>query len=255
MPRGICKLCLQEKDLRRSHLLPKALWDLMRENGEEPVVLTPAYVTLSQREVWSHLLCDDCELRFSQLGENVVLPLVQRETNFRLLDLMNVAMSWRNHLNVTTYSGLDMGVDTGALAYFALSVLWRSGARQWTTSKCETTGVSLGGYEEPVRQYLAGEAGFPTGIVVRVTVCTDPVSRIYMFAPTLKIGTRYPTYSMLTRGIMFDIIAGDDLPLEMGNLCCVNSAKKVIFSTSCEDRTVHAGGHVLETAAISDKLR
>ncbi len=255
MPRGICKLCSQDKDLQRSHLLPKALWGLMREEGEDPVVFTPAYVTPSQREVWSHLLCDDCELRFSQLGENVVIPLVRHETTFRLLDLMNVAMSWRNHLNVTTYSGFDMGVDTGALAYFALSVLWRAGVRRWTTSKRETTGVSLGSHEEPIRRYLAGEAGFPVGIVVMVTVCTDPVSQLYMFAPTLKNGTRYPTYSVLTRGIMFDMITGDGLPLEMRELCCVNSAKKVLFSRSCEDRTVHAAGHVVETATISDKLR
>lgn len=254
MPRGLCKLCLMDKDLRRSHLLPKALWSLNRLDGDDPIVMTPDYFAPSQREVWSHLLCGDCEIRFSQLGENPVIPLVQHETNFPLLDLMNVAMSWRNHVNVTTYSGLDMGVDTGALAYFALSVLWRSGVRRWTTSKRGTTGVSLGSYEEPLRGYLAGEAGFPPGVVVMVTVCTDPASRLAIFAPTQKIGARYPTYSMLTRGVLFDIITSDELPPAMQDLCCVNSTKRVLFSGSCEDRTVHAGGHMLKTAAVSPKL-
>jgi hypothetical protein len=105
-----------------------------------------------------------------------------------------------------------------------------------------------------LRRYLAGEAGFPTGVVVMVTVCADLASKLLMFALTLKTGAQYPTYSMLARGIMFDIIISDDLPPAMRDLCCVNSAKKVLFSRSCEDRTVHTGGHILETATVSTKL-
>lgn len=55
--------------------MPKALWKLDREDGEDPVVMTPEYITLSQREVWSHLLCESCELLFSQRGEDPVISL------------------------------------------------------------------------------------------------------------------------------------------------------------------------------------
>ena len=255
MPRGICKLCLEEKDLRRSHLLGKALYDLSREDGDDPVVMTPGYSTPSQRQVWAHLLCDDCEQRFSTYGEEPVMKLVQREKDFRLLDLMNVAMSWRNNLNVTTYSGLDMGINTEELAYYALSVVWRSGVQKWTTSNREATGISLGAHGEPIRQYLHGEAGFPAGVVVMVTVWTDPGSRLHTIAPSLKKDSVYPTYSLLARGIWFDTIVGENLPQGAKDLCCVNSVKKVLFLNNCEDRILQAAERIHKTAKVSEKLK
>ena len=57
-------------------------------------------------------------------------------------------------------------MDTEQLAYFALSVLWRSGVEQWRTLNQQTTGVSLGRFEEPIRKYLAGETRHSSGNVV-----------------------------------------------------------------------------------------
>lgn len=254
MPRGICQLCLKEADLRRSHLIGKALYALLREDRDDPVIMTPKYVTPSQREIWAYLLCGDCEQRFSTFGEDPVMKLIQRKGDFRLLNFMNVAVPWRNHLNVATYSGVDMGVNTEEIAYFALSVIWRAGVRTWTTSKRERTGISLGNYQEPVRQYLIGEAALPGDIVVIVTVCEDWISQTNIFAPTLKKDSRYPTYSMLTRGLLFDVIMTPELPQEMRDLCCVRSVKKVLFRRTCEDRTLRAGSNLLKTAKVSKKL-
>ena len=45
MPRGICKLCLQKKELQDSHLIGRAVYRLFRKDeGEDPIVMMPDVV-------------------------------------------------------------------------------------------------------------------------------------------------------------------------------------------------------------------
>jgi hypothetical protein len=70
---GICRLCLKEKRLCKSHYLGRALHKLCRENGEDAVMMTPKVVMVTQRQLWVHLLCGDCEARLNKFGETAVL--------------------------------------------------------------------------------------------------------------------------------------------------------------------------------------
>jgi hypothetical protein len=252
--RGICALCLKDKELRRSHLLGRAIYVLNREGNNEPVLMTPQLITPTQKQVWQYLLCGDCEQRFSKHGEAFVTSLVQRKTDFALLDRLKAAVPVTTEPGVTTYSGSASGIDTDQLAYFALSMLWRSGVQQWSTLNQQTTGVSLGAFEEPIRQYLAGEAGIPSGVVVIVTVCTDIGSRFTSFLPSERRGTLFPSYSLLVRGVWFHILTSTTLPAEVRELCCVNTARKVLFLKDCEKEVIQAGGFIMATAAVSPKL-
>jgi hypothetical protein len=254
--RGTCALCLKDKELRRSHLLGRAIYLLNRHGNDDPVMMTPQLIEPTPRQVWRHLLCGDCEQRFSKYGEALIMRLVQRKTDFALLDRLNVARPITPEAKVKAYSGSATGVDTEQLAYFALSVLWRSGVQEWRTLNQQTSGVSLGVCEEPIRKYLAGEAGFPSGVVVTVTICTDIGSRFYTFAPSVRKDTLFvsPSYSLLVRGIWFDILTGVNPSAIVREVCCVNSAKKVLFVKDCEKEILQAGGHIMATAAVSPKL-
>ena len=260
--RGTCALCLKEKELRRSHLLGRAIYLLNRDGGnDDPVLMTPQLITPTPRQIWCHLLCGDCEQSFTRYGESLVMRLVQRKRDFALFNRLNVAVPVWTGQNLAAYSGSAIGIDTEQLAYFALSVLWRSGVQQWRTLNQQTTGVSLGTFEQPIRKYLAGEAGFPPGIAVNVRVCTDFGSRFGTFAPTdTKGGTVtpsgiYPTFGLLVRGLWFHIVTSSNgLPADLVEICCVNSAKKIIFKRDCEQEMLHSGGHIMATAAVSPKL-
>lgn len=116
----------------------------------------------------------------------------------------------------------------------------------------QTTGVSLGAFEEPIRKYLAGEAGFPPGVVVMVIVCTDIGSRLWTLAPWKAVS--FPSYCLLVRGVWFHILTGVIPSAQFREACCVNSTKKVLFVKDCEKEILQAGGHIMASAAVSPKL-
>ncbi len=230
-----------------------AIYLLNRDGGDDPVLMTPQQITLTPRQIWRHLLCGDCEQRFNRHGEALIMRLVQRKTDFALLDRLNVAVPFNVEPNALAYSGSAVGVDTEQLAYFALSVLWRSGVRQWRTLGQQTTGVSLGTFEEPIRKYLSGETPFPAGVTVNVWVCTDIGSRFNTFFP-YALETPYAMHSLLVRGLWFHITTDDNLPAYFRELCCLNSARKVLFKRNSERELIQAAGHMMATAVVSPKL-
>jgi len=75
-----------------SHLLGRAIYLLNRDGNADPVLMTPQLITPTQRQIWRHLLCGDCEQRFSSRGEALIMRLVQRKTGFALLDRLRLAI-------------------------------------------------------------------------------------------------------------------------------------------------------------------
>ena len=66
---GTCKLCLQEKELQDSHLIGRGIYRLIRrEQGEDPIVMTPEIVLQTSRQVSDYVFCKDCEQKFSEGG-------------------------------------------------------------------------------------------------------------------------------------------------------------------------------------------
>jgi hypothetical protein len=249
--RGTCALCLQEKELRLSHLLGRAIYVLSRDGDADPVMITPQLIAPTQRQIRRHLLCGDCEQRFSSHGESPIMKLVQRKTGFALLDRLKLALPCNVEPNVVAFPGSAVGVNTEQLAYFALSVLWRSGVQQWRTLKQQTTGVSLGVFSEPIRKYLVGESGFPHGVVVRVTVCTDRGSGLLTLGPWAREAA---SYCLLVRGVWFHILTSTRLSAVLLTPCCVNSDKKVLFVKDCEKEMLQRLGPIFATAHVSPKL-
>jgi len=184
------------------------------------------------------------------------LKLLNRKDNFLLLDILKNAKPMKVEGTLQVFSGSDLGIDTEALAYFALSIVWRGSVNEWKTLEGQTTGVPLGPYEERVRQYLAGESGFPADVLVAVHVCTDVGSQLTTYAPERVKGVHaiYSDFSFLTRGLWFHVYVGKDIPKEMRELCCVNSEKKVIFLRSCEKEFYEGGRYLLRNAKVAPNV-
>jgi hypothetical protein len=171
-----------------------------------------------------------------------------------MLERLNVAAPVRWTPKGTEFSGAAIGVSTERLAHFALGIFWRASVNKWRTLGLQTTSIDLGALTEPIRLYLRGEGPFPTDCTLLMTVCTDHGSQGLLFAPNPTKGGIFPCFSMLVRGIKFTLVVGDDLPPELREACCVNSARKAIFMRDCAAETQHAFGHLHQTADVDSRL-
>src|SRR5215467_9168650 len=91
MNAGKCKLCLMDGvALQDSHLLPKAGCRLLRKSQDgAPPVLIKGVTMIKDEQVHGHLLCSNCEERFSDCGESWVLQHCNRfDGGFRLHDIL-----------------------------------------------------------------------------------------------------------------------------------------------------------------------
>ena len=248
---GTCKLCRKEnKELRNSHLLAKGLYP------EETVIMTPEIALVSDKQIAAPLLCDDCEQRFNKYGECWMLRQVNSEKGFPLLERLKLAIPviTSGLYQYQAFSCTQTGIDSDRLAYFVLSVLWRASVKRWTLLG-QVTNVTLAAHEEPVRQYLLGKTGFPADTVVHVTVCTDFASQGSVYVPCRVPETPYTTYALLTQGIYFRVLMGEELPLDVRQLCCVTGIRKLIFVANLEDKTLQAFGRLNATARIARNLQ
>jgi len=256
MPKGKCKLCLNPRELQKSHLLPAALYRMTldpRDKNPNPVLTTRKVAVRTSKQLRDYVFCRECEQRFNDCGERCLISQVDNGRDFPLLNKLNVAMAFTSGPLLAAFSGTAVGVDTEKLAYFVLSVLWRASVHKWRILG-QTTSVSLGPFEDPIRKYLLGESGFPCGVVAVVTVCTDFASKGSFFVPCLVSQNQFTTYSLLTRGIYFRVLMGSNLPAGIRELCCASSSRKPIFKASCEEKTLGAFAHLISTAKITQGL-
>ncbi len=161
-----CALCLQERELRSSHLLPAGAYRLAREQAApnpNPVVIDRVGAVATSRQITAPLLCSECEQRFSTEGENYVLRECARPGGaFRLRDSLRAMQPAVCDGDVAVFEVHDANpVDIESLTYFAISIFWRAAARQWWLSGAWKRPTSLGPYGEPARRFLLGETSLP----------------------------------------------------------------------------------------------
>jgi hypothetical protein len=89
---GLCKLCGRDSCLEDSHLIPAAVYRLLRSSisvNPNPVFITSQGAVQTSRQAKTYLLCRNCEELLNSEGESQVLPLLAREDKtFPLYDLL-----------------------------------------------------------------------------------------------------------------------------------------------------------------------
>ena len=141
-----CALCLQEVELRRSHIIPEFLYETLYDDKHRLQVLSIIPDQSSWREqkgLRERLLCDACEQRLSVWERYASLVLKG-----------GVALNYRSEGNIVHITGLDYA----PFKLFQRSVLWRAGA----SSLPFFEKVQLGKHAEALRLLLmAGDPGSP----------------------------------------------------------------------------------------------
>ncbi len=257
MKRGTCKLCLNEADLQQSHYLGRALYRLSSDDGESPILMSPDLVIQDQKQIKDYVLCRNCEQRFTKMGEDYVMRMISRKDGFRMMELIRANPIRRTEGEYTVYCAAHMGIDTDALAYFALSVIWRGGAHIWRTFEGRATGgLQLGHHEERLRRYLLGTDPYPRGVVVKVSIACDNASQNSAIFPRSNPDQRDATaFTFMARGIWFDVAVGDSLPAYMYRNCCVRSPEKLLFVGDFDRFVAYEIAQSKQTARIDKKLQ
>lgn len=67
MTKGICRLCLKEKELRISHIIPKLFYNQIKKNSITGILRSGSNPNVpTQDGEKTHFLCEDCEEKFSK---------------------------------------------------------------------------------------------------------------------------------------------------------------------------------------------
>jgi hypothetical protein len=177
---GKCALCLSDRGLQLSHLLPRALYRLIG-SGTDPshpdtVLLTSTGERKSSEQARQHLLCTDCEQRLNSKGEGWVLHNCYRgRGRFRFRDELRGRQPLDPNPELVGYPVLPD--EFSQLVYFCLSVIWRASLCNWSCRGQIFPQLKLGPYRERIRRYLKGEAAFPdkVGVTVVLSVLARPM--------------------------------------------------------------------------------
>jgi hypothetical protein len=137
---GVCKLCRRERQLQRSHLMPRAFYTLLRTTGMDdpsPIVADSEVTRASQEQMAQPLLCADCEDRLNRNGEKWVLSKSYRlQGPAPLYAALSNASPDPAFESGTVYSAPSVpGMNIDQLVYFGASIFWRASAADWRLNR------------------------------------------------------------------------------------------------------------------------
>ena len=237
---GECALCLQYGELRRSHLLPAALYRIVGSgsNPKNPntVLITPDGNRESSTQAWLHLLCGVCERRLNDYGERWVLRNCYRgRGGFRLRDELRRRASLSSDEKFEVYSAINN--EVAQLAYFALSVIWRASLCDWPHRGLTYPQRELGPYQDDVRRYLCGETIFPQFAAVNVNLSRLPTPVLAFKFPESFRALECHCHRFHIPGISFVVAIGRESS-RMQDICIVNSSSHPAFVNTISDERV-----------------
>lgn len=145
---GDCRLCGIYAALVRSHIIPKAFFDLTDHERTTLVSNTPGeYPKRAPIGVYDRILCASCERRFDACDNYAVTALKQRLGTYERVEAGGSLVAL-----------VAKAIDYHLLKLFAVSVLWRAAVSEQNFYKR----VQIGPFEEVARRMiLAAEPGEP----------------------------------------------------------------------------------------------
>ena len=238
---GMCRLCVEQRELQFSHLLPKALYRLVGR-ASDPQHPDTVQVTLNHRRKSSeqarrHLLCSDCEQRFSSVGEKWVLRNCYRGRGvFRFRTELRQRTALDPVSEVEAYSASTE--EVGALAYFSLSVVWRASLCDWPARGKTYGPIDLGPYQEQIRKYLLGQTGIPANIALIVTLSQLAIPVLAFNLPMSYRVDGCRCHGFHIPGMNFVVAIAKEMTNSWPELCLLrNPLRPVAVSTVGDEHT------------------
>lgn len=184
------------------------------------------------------LLCQACEIRFQQGGEDWVLGMRYRsDGSFPLRDLLVSAKAVDNNADSSVYDASAIaGIDIEKICYFAASLFWRAGIGNWSTRFANAPQINLKtDLMTGFRNYLLGVGSFPADAFLVVSVAKESQPNRVLLAPHKAQDVPFSRYEAHIPGMMFELFVDAD-------------SKFSAFSINT------APGHIVLTTLINRRL-
>jgi len=233
----LCALCLGEAPLRRSHLIPKALFRMCRSDtavNPNPVVTGGKQPHLTSCQPVRSLLCATCEQGLSSGGETYVVGGCYRpDASFPIRATLRSSIPHAAVGGDPFYYGTrvrDLNVE--ALRFFAASVFWRASVTPWSVPGGGPLRNTLGTYEESFRRFLLQQSPFPASARLLAWVSSeDDPPRMVSF-PRVQRRAGHHCHDFYIPGLHFILVVGGVLPAEIRSAYKVRSDELPIFVTN-----------------------
>jgi hypothetical protein len=208
-----------ETILKDSHFLPAGIHKRLRDKNEKnpnPWVVSKKTAVQSSRQKTAHLLCFDCEQRFSKYGENWVLGhCLQQDGSFPLASILaskTPDVSSNNNPTRIYYASKIPEISISALAYFAASMFWRGSVCAWDEDG--SIPVRLGPFQEQFRQYLMNMdlKAFPEDCSLLVVVREGKEIDRLTYTPIGERKGNFYAYKFPMPGLAFILAVSKNLP-------------------------------------------
>jgi len=181
MPVGLCRLCKETRELKKSHFIPAAFYKTARASDpghENPVAVTKNIVMQTSKQAVAPLLCGQCEDLFNRHGERWTLANAWlADGTFPLRSALRSRTPSYSKPGFTIYDTAGLaGVDQAKLVYFGASIFWRAGIKDWYLVEPGSK-LELGPYTEDLRLFLLQKTEFPADAALMLSISGEKDAR------------------------------------------------------------------------------
>jgi hypothetical protein len=250
---GTCRLCLNTRELRDSHIVPKWAYKQLRGSGKNPnpVVIRGGVAAQTSRQDTESLLCSECEQRFGDV-ERRISRLVYQDRD-RKPELLHQIGSVA-HTDGTWRAAHPGSLNTADLVFFGTSVIWRASLSS-IIRVC-----NLGErYENEFRAYLRG-GPFPENAACVIAFYDSPLAigtnltRVCI-PPETEKHSGYHAHRFLVHGLFYYLHVGNQIPEDARFFCAHRSPDRFILLGSQEDVKEWMRSLVLNATKIGSLAR
>jgi len=254
MPIGKCPLCLFEKELVRSHLIPAAVYDYCRTEKASPVRVGNGVIMPTDRQLQAYLLCAECEDILNKGGEAWVTPkLATIQKTFPLYDLlMDAHVAFKDDKSGVYFASGNPKISCEKLTHFALGIYRKAAVHSWEGQKKEPL-IQLGPYTETIRTWLRNESQFPRHVALTVTFARPETALIILCQPVEAKPFRWRTHILHVPGVFFSLHLGKAIEPEMRMTCFHQNPTHPVFVA--DDITAQVNAHFARDFAKSRRTK
>jgi hypothetical protein len=257
-----CSLCLQAKPLLESHFIPAAIYkNLIDPTGTIKNMIATNFSVASEesKQIKQPLLCQECEIRFQQGGENWVLGRrFMPNGTFVLRDLLlqTTPVATRDGASFYTLATIPT-IEHEKLLYFAASIYWRAAVTDWDTGLGHYPKLALEPtMSESLRKYLMGTDAFPVSAALTVLISAASAPRDVTSLPQFaRDVTQYQQVDWIMPGIGFALLLGDNVPEGLHQISLSRSPYAVAISPLFDQRIDAVGAKHGQQSVPTEKLQ
>ena len=211
-------MCLQERVIVSSHLMPASLYDYCRKGEHSPIKVGGGFVIPTDRQT------QDYEDILNQGGEKWIADkLATWERTFPLYDLLTKVPPEFDDDGMVVYQGTkNPEIKVEKLMHFALGLFWKASVHSW---KRDTTDprIELGPYSDEIRKWLRRDGGFPRNLYLVMVVEKPFKAQITMNDPYEGGREAWRTHFVHVPGVLFMMALGKTVD-ESVRVLAINNA-------------------------------